>query len=137
MIDSDGNVYGPKGLRRQPPGTNGYPAVNTTARRFEVHRLVAETFIPNPEEKPQVAHWDGIKTHCSADNLRWASREENHDDRERHGAWGTKLSAEAVAEIRHLLDIGELYQYEIAEMFGITQPAVSQIKLGKSWKGSG
>lgn len=137
MVDSDGNVYGPKGIRRQPPGTSGYPGVNTATRRFEVHRLVAKTFIPNPDKKPQVAHWDGVKSNCAASNLRWATRAENHNDRERHKSWGTKLSANEVAEIRRLLDIGQLFQYQIAEMFDITQAMVSQIKLGKTWKGRG
>lgn len=136
MVDSDGVVYGPKGIRQQPPGSNGYPSVNTAPRRFEVHRLVAETFIPNPEGKPQVAHWDGVKTHCAASNLRWATRQENHGDRWRHNDWGTKLTKDDVAEIRSLLKQGTLRQYEIAERFGITPPAVSQIHLGKSWKGS-
>lgn len=62
---------------------NGYcqVAVSLGSRKsikvFKVHKAIAETFIPNLDEKPQVNHKDGNKLNNNVDNLEWMTNAEN------------------------------------------------------------
>lgn len=49
----------------------------SATRVFSVHRLVAQAFIPNPENKPYVDHIDTDPSNNNADNLRWVTQHEN------------------------------------------------------------
>jgi HNH endonuclease len=62
-------------------GTDGYPSVHLhkdgETITCSIHRLLAVTFIPNPENKPQVNHKDGNKLNYALSNLEWATPSEN------------------------------------------------------------
>tara|TARA_R110000744_G_scaffold143311_1_gene255155 strand:+ start:409 stop:936 length:528 start_codon:yes stop_codon:yes gene_type:complete len=58
--------------------TSGYLGISTNnAPEKYIHRIVASTFIPNPENKATVNHIDGNKTNNHIDNLEWATYIEN------------------------------------------------------------
>ena len=61
---------------------NGYWYVDlykeNKAKKIPVHRLLAETFIPNPQNKPTVDHKDGNRENNSLQNLRWATYSEQN-----------------------------------------------------------
>ena len=50
---------------------------NKKKKRIFVHRLVAETFIPNAENKPEIDHIDGNPLNNNISNLRWCNHREN------------------------------------------------------------
>lgn len=63
-------------------GRNGYRVVNLwkdgVPKLLTVHRLVAQTFIPNPDNKPCIDHINTIRTDNRVENLRWVTYIENN-----------------------------------------------------------
>lgn len=66
---------------KQSLKTNGYFQVKLfkdgVRKYYIVHRLVAKTFVPNPDNKPEVNHIDGNKQNNHASNLEWVTSREN------------------------------------------------------------
>lgn len=112
--------------------------------RFMIHRLVAQMFIPNVENKLQVNHKDGNKLNNCVDNLEWCTSSENikhsfligtHKANigERHPM--AKLKSYQVLEIRNLhFNSPFLKNIEIAEKFKISVSLVRAIISRRLWK---
>lgn len=125
--------------------TTGYQAVmfwNNKKRYFKsVHRLVAEAFIPNPENKKDVNHINGIKTDNRVENLEWNTRSENikhsFDVLRRKPTWLGKTgkncpNSKIVLQIKNDKIVSVFYGIsEAMRKTGINYNSISMTCLGK------
>lgn len=109
-------------------------------KNAQVHRLVAEAFIPNPENKPQVNHKNGIKTDNRASELEWATHRENEDHATVNGlkASGERnsnsvLNPESVQRLLARREETGLSIYALAGEFGVSKSTVSNIINNNHW----
>jgi hypothetical protein len=124
----------------------GYARVNMCKDgkkpRFFIHRIVAECYIPNPHNLPQVNHKDGNKSNNAASNLEWCTSSENHRHSfanlgrkptrvcgERSGAF--KISLLKIEEARQRKSSGELIK-NIAKDYGIHRKYLGALLSGKA-----
>ena len=64
---------------------NGYALINYKDKTYYIHRLVAQTFIPNPKNYPCVNHKDGNKLNNNVNNLEWCTYSYNNKEAYRLG----------------------------------------------------
>ena len=81
-VTDDGNILNNKKELKGYINNSGYRCVdlydvNRKRRKFLIHRLVALTFIKNPDNKPYVNHIDGNKQNNAVSNLEWVTNSEN------------------------------------------------------------
>lgn len=92
-------------IRIGVPDKDGYLRIHlhTDANTQMVHRIIAKTFIPNPENRPHVNHKNGIKTDNNVENLEWVTVTENN----RHAiATGLKKAGRPV----RIIETGETFK---------------------------
>jgi hypothetical protein len=116
VVYSHGNKSNHKGIIELKPSydKDGYKRVtlqsDKSRRYFRVCRLVAEAFIPNPQNKPFVNHIDKDKTNDSVNNLEWTTEYENwkHSESEQSKkeipVIKLSLSGDYICEYKSLMD---------------------------------
>jgi predicted XRE-type DNA-binding protein len=107
-------------------------------KNFKVHRLVAINFLENKNNFPMVNHIDGDKANNHVSNLEWCNQSHN----EKH-AYKTGLKSHVGENhnnskltndmVRIIKNSKTLSQYELAEIFNVTQTNISHILSGKTW----
>jgi hypothetical protein len=143
-IDTEGNVYSKKGKKLKPvySGQGRYYRVSLSKDKKithkYIHRLVAETFIENPENKYSVNHIDGNKNNNNVLNLEWAtgSEQNNHAYINKLKLAGescnlSKLTEKQVREIRSKPNVKLKI---LAEEYNVSIGLISLIRRNLVWR---
>ncbi len=81
LVGNDGSIWNRKKRMKTFIINSGYEAIiltyNGKRKHHLVHRLVAEAYVPNPENKKEVNHINGVKLKNNADNVEWCTSAEN------------------------------------------------------------
>src|SRR5699024_4725647 len=135
--------------------TRGFPLKGTSITKnnryvkihldkfYPLHKLVAQHFIPNPDNLPQVNHKDGNRYNNSADNLEWCTSKQNVKHayatglKSNHGELDPirKLNANQVKKIWALRHTN-LTARQIRDKLklNVSIAAVKSVRQGKNWK---
>lgn len=114
---------------------------NNKGKKFRIHRLVAETFIPNTLGKEQVNHIDGDKKNNCISNLEWVTPKENirhaiENDLSsiKYGSknLASKLKEEDVKYIRENAGINKSVK-ELSEIYNVSKTTIYNIINYKKW----
>jgi len=120
----------------------GAVIVNKKMISYQLHRIIAEAFIPNPESKPQVNHINGIKTDNRIENLEWCTISENqlhayklglHKPKRGEDNINSKLTEQDVKEIRSYVlfkkeqGIKRYGRDDLAKKYGVSSNYIKDI----------
>lgn len=131
-------------IMKQTSDDEGYLSVGLTKDNkqtsYRVHRLVAQAFIPNLENKPEVNHKDGVKYNNLSTNLEWCTDSENMIHALEHGLF--RPNRHHLASISHLgtaktskrvrcIETGQIFrsQLEADRQLGLRDGSVSNARL--------
>lgn len=113
-------------------------SIKGKVRKEYLHRLVAIAFVPNPNNKSEVNHKNGVKTDNKLENLEWVSHRDNMKHAKRTGLSPTKtytkLLEEDIPRIRSLYATKRYYQKELAQMFGVSAGTINGVVNHNHWK---
>lgn len=126
-VTSYGRVYNERSKKfsYKPCGDDKYYRVCIDGKKHRIHRLVAECFIPNPDNKPFVDHIDGDRYNNRADNLEWVTEKENNKRKQFYYDNYCRLTIEDLIRIQRA---SQRYPVEmIRKHFKISVPQMRKI----------
>lgn len=140
-VSPNGDIFGPNGKRTPTPIKNGYLYLGVwdkgekKYKNYSVARLVAETFIDNPQNKPIVHHKDHNINNNDVSNLEWVTHQENMEyagifgkmNRSGEKNPNSKLSDYDIDMIKQLHTTGEYTQVKLAEMYDVSKQHIWRI----------
>lgn len=150
LISEQGDVYNSKTKKYLKPSLHnaGYLTVYVDGKNRLLHRLLAQTFIPNPDNLPCVNHKDGNKLNNELSNLEWCTHSHNNKHAYKTGLkkyafTGGENSANRKLSESDVKFIRENYKkYDtvyggraLAKRFNVTESCISSIIRGVSWGG--
>jgi hypothetical protein len=78
---------GEEGEKRSWIGNTGYITMCLDGKDYQLHRIIALQFIPNPDNLTEVDHLDRVRLNNNIDNLRWVSRRTNNFNKTNYGGY--------------------------------------------------
>lgn len=122
--------------RIMKPTTNwaGYKLVTFNRSGYAIHRLVAQAFISNINNKPQINHKDSKRGNNHVNNLEWVTPLENMKHASINGRLSHKLTDNQVREIRAMYKKGKFGCWRISLLYGVNQKTIYNIIVRKRRK---
>lgn len=116
---------------------------NGSHKTKTIHRLVAQAFIPNPDNKPWINHKNSVRIDNDVDNLEWCTPSENNKhcyDKGRQKIYfgeqhpGSKLTHRQVNEIRDKYSYYKYTMLMLSKEYNISMGSIQAILENKTWK---
>jgi hypothetical protein len=139
-ITKEGRLY-KNGKEKKLTLDNGYLTTNFMGKKYLVHRLVAQEYISNPNNLPQVNHINGIKTDNRVENLEWVTAKQNifhRDNIIKTGIKGEKVYQSKFSDIeankiRSEYRFRKITQKKLSEKYHVCEETIGRIIRNKTY----